>query len=314
MPLDPLVKQFLDQAAALPRPKLWEAPLALSRQAFAHMMAMLGPKDVPVGKIQNFVIPGPSGDIRARLYAPVATGGAALPALVYFHGGGFVMGDLETHDGLCRLIADEGEFVVVAVDYRRAPENKWPAPLDDAFAATRWIFANAPALGIDAGRIAIGGDSAGGHLAACVTQQVKAHGGLSIAFQLLLFPGTEFTTDTGSMNRYAVGYMMDKQTIEWCYAQVLPPDTDRNSAKVSPLRAADFSGLPPAYIMLGGYDPLHDEGLAYARKLKEAGVSVNVADYADMVHCFIYLQSVLPQAHEAVAKAAEAVAKALDGV
>src|SRR6185437_7272954 len=156
MPLDPLVKQFLDQAAQMPRPKLWEAPLVLSRQGFAHMMAMLGPKDVPVGKIQNIVIPGPAGDIRARLYAPVATGGAALPALVYFHGGGFVMGDLDTHDGLCRLIAHEGEFVVVAVDYRRAPENKWPAPLDDAFAATRWIFANAPALGIDAGRIAIG--------------------------------------------------------------------------------------------------------------------------------------------------------------
>lgn len=313
MPLDPLVKQFLDQAASLPRPKMWDVPLGLGRQGFAQMMGMLGPKNVPVGKVQNILIPGPAGDIRARLYAPVATGGAALPALVYFHGGGFVMGDLDTHDGLCRLIAHEGAFVVVAVDYRRAPENKWPAALDDAFAATRWIFANAPALGIDAGRIAIGGDSAGGHLAASVTQLVKAHGGLSIAFQLLLFPGTEFTTDTGSMNRFAVGYFMDRETIEWCYAQVLPPGADRASPKVSPLKARDFSGLPPAFIMLAGYDPLHDEGLAYAQKLEEAGVAVTVADYADMVHCFIYLQSVLPQAHEAVTRAADAVAKALDG-
>jgi acetyl esterase len=312
MSLDPQVKAFLDQISAIPRPKIWEMPLALGRQSFAAMMNMVGPKDVPAGKVQNIVIPGPAGDMRARIYSPVATGGAALPALVYFHGGGFVVGDLDTHDGLCRLIAHEGGFIVVALDYRRAPENKWPAPLDDAFAATRWIFANAPSLGIDAGRIAIGGDSSGGHLAACVTQAVKAHGGISIAFQLLLFPATEFTTDTGSMNRFAVGYFLDKQTIEWCYSQVLPPGTNRASAKVSPLNAKNLSGLPPAFIMLGGYDPLHDEGLAYAEKLKAAGVAVTIADYGDMVHCFIYLQTVLPQAHEAVARAAAAVAKALD--
>ena len=312
MPLDPQVKAFLDQASAMPRPKMWDMPLSMSRQAFSQTMQMMGPHDVPVGKIQNITIPGPAGNIRARVYDPVAAGGESLPAMVFFHGGGFVVGDLDTHDGLCRLIAHEGGFVVVAVDYRLAPENKWPAPLDDAIAATRWIFANASSLGIDAGRIAIGGDSAGGHLAACVTQGVKAHGGLKLAFQLLLFPGTEFTTDTGSMNRYAVGYLMEKQTIEWFYSQVLPEGADRLSPKISPLLARDFSGLPPAYIMLGGYDPLHDEGLAYAEKLKAAGVKVIVADYTDMVHCFIYLQSVLPQAHDAMAKAAEAVAEALD--
>jgi acetyl esterase len=312
MPLDPQVKAFLDQASAMPRPKMWDMPLSMSRHSFAQMMTMMGPHDVPVGKIQNISIPGPGGDIRARVYAPIAGGSESLPAMVFFHGGGFVVGDLDTHDGLCRLIAHEGGFVVVAVDYRLAPENKWPAPLDDAIAATRWIFANAPSLGIDAGRIAIGGDSAGGHLAACVTQAIKASGGLKLAFQLLLFPGTEFTTDTSSMNRYAVGYLMEKQTIEWFYSQVLPDDADRLSPKVSPLLSKDFSGLPPAYIMLGGYDPLHDEGLAYADKLKAAGVKVTVADYSDMVHCFIYLQSVLPQAHDAMAKAAEAVAQALD--
>src|ERR1700733_10279351 len=185
MPLDPLVKAFLDQASALPRPKMGEMPLTLARQSFAHLMAMVGPKDVPVGKVQNIVIPGPRGDIRARVYAPVAAGGAAHPALVYFHGGGFVVGDLDTHDGLCRLFAHEGGFVVVAVDYRRAPENKRPAPMEDAFAATRWIFENASSLGIDAGRIAIGGDSAGGLLAASVTQGIKDLGGFKIVFQLL---------------------------------------------------------------------------------------------------------------------------------
>jgi acetyl esterase len=312
MPLDPQVKAFLDQASAMPRPKMWDMPLSMSRHSFAQMMTMMGPHDVPVGKIQNITIPGPAGDIRARVYAPIAGGGESLPAMVFFHGGGFVVGDLDTHDGLCRLIAHEGGFVVVAVDYRLAPENKWPAPLDDAIAATRWIFTNAPSLGIDAGRIAIGGDSAGGHLAACVTQAIKASGGLKLAFQLLLFPGTEFTTDTGSMNRYAVGYLMEKQTIEWFYSQVLPEDADRLSPKVSPLLSKDFSGLPPAYIMLGGYDPLHDEGLAYAEKLRAAGVKVTIADYAEMVHCFIYLQTILPQAHEAAAQAAHAVKAALD--
>ncbi len=311
MPLDPQVKAFLDQASAFARPKMWEMPLSLSRAGFAQMMGMVGPHDVPVGKVLHITIPGPAGELRARVYSPVAAGGEALPALIYFHGGGFVVGDLDTHDGLCRLICNEGGFIVVAVEYRLAPEHKWPAQLDDGYAATRWVFANAPSLGIDAGRIAIGGDSAGGHLAACVTQTAKAHGGIRIAFQLLLFPGTEFTTDTGSMQRFAVGYMMEKQTIEWFYSQVLPPGTDRSSASVSPLLAKDFSGLPPAYIMLGGYDPLHDEGLAYAERLKAAGVAVTVADYDEMVHCFIYLQTVLPQAHAAMADAAQAVAKAL---
>jgi acetyl esterase len=310
MPLDPLVKAFLDQAAMLPRPKMWEMPLSLGRQTFAQMMSIVGPKDVPVGKVQNIAIPGPQGELRARVYAPVAAGGAAHPALVYFHGGGFVVGDIDTHDGLCRLFTHEGGFVMVAVDYRRAPENKWPAAFDDAYAATRWIFANAPALGIDAGRIAIGGDSAGALLAASVTQAVKAHGGLSIAFQALLFPLTDFGADSGSMNRFAVGYFLEKQTIEWCHAQVLTPGSDR--AAVSPLYAKDFSGLPPAYVMLGGYDPLRDQGLAYAEKLKAAGVAVTIADYPEMVHCFIYLQSILPQAHAAVADAAGAVAKALE--
>ena len=312
MPLDPLVKAFLDQAGRIPRPKMWEMPLAATRQSFAGMMGLVGPKDVPVGRIENFTIPGPAGPIRARAYSPVAAGSEAQAALIFFHGGGFVVGNLETHDGLCRLFAHEGGFRVIAVDYRLGPESKWPAPLEDGFAATRWIFENATSLGIDAGRIAIGGDSAGGHLTAAVTQMAKEKGGLTLAYQLVLFPGTEFTTDTASMNKYAVGYFMEKQAIEWSYAQVLPPGIDRTSPKLSPLRAKDFSGLPPAYVMLGGYDPLHDEGLAYAQKLKAAGVKVTIADYADMMHCFIYLQTLLPQAHDAVAAAAKAVAAALD--
>lgn len=311
MPLDPLVKAFLDQAAAIPRPKAWDMPLGAARKSFAGMMALVGPKDVPVGKIANFKIPAAHGEISARAYGPVAAGGEALPALVYFHGGGFVVGDLDTHDGLCRLFAHEGGFRVISVDYRRAPEHKWPAPLADATVALRWIFENASALGVDAGRIAVGGDSAGALLTASLTHVMKESGGAAIAFQLLLFPATDLAGHFASMEKFGVGYFMDKQTIDWNNEQLLPPGADRASPQISPLRAKDFAGLPPAYVMLGGYDPLHDEGLAYAEKLRGAGVKVTVADYDDMVHCFIYLQTVLPQAHEAVAAAAKAVRDAL---
>ncbi|HUE63917.1 MAG TPA: alpha/beta hydrolase [Rhizomicrobium sp.] len=311
MPLDPFVKAFIDKAAAIPRPKPWEMVPAMARQSFAAMMQLIGPKDVAVGGIENFTIPGPGGPIRARAYAPIATVGSQT-TLIYFHGGGFVVGGLESHDGLCRLFVAEGGFKVIAVDYRLAPEHPYPAAVDDAWAAFQWIEANAANLGVDGGRIAVGGDSAGGMLAAIVTQLARAKTKPRIACQLLLFPNTQIGTETTSLNEFAVGYLLERRTIEYFSSLYLPPETDRNSPTVSPLRARDFSGLPPAYVMLGGFDPLHDEGLAYAEKLKAAGVKVTIADYADLVHCFIYLQTVLPQAHEAVAKAARAVKAALD--
>jgi len=311
MPLDPLVKAFLDRAAQIPRPKAWDVPPAVARQSFNGMMQLTGPKDVPVGKVENFTIPSAGGPIRARCYAPVAASGPS-PCLIYFHGGGFVVGNLESHDGLCRLFCAEGGFKVIAVDYRLAPEHPWPAGIDDAWAATQWIEENASSLGVDAGRIAVGGDSAGGMLAAIVTQLARDKGGLRIAYQMLLFPNTQVGGETSSLSEFAVGYFLERRAIEYFASLYLPQGTDRDAPKVSPLRAKNFAGLPPAYVMLGGYDPLHDEGLAYAEKLRAAGVKVTVADYAEMVHGFIYLQTVLPQAREAVAEAAQAVKKALD--
>jgi acetyl esterase len=275
------------------------------------MMQMAAAKDVAVGRVENFMIPGPGGEIRARCYAPVAASGP-LPTLIYFHGGGFVAGSLESHDGLCRLFAVEGGFKVISVDYRLAPEHPYPAAVDDAWAATQWIEANAAELGVDAGRIAVGGDSAGGMLAAIVTQLAREKGGLKIAYQLLLFPNTQIGGETSSLREFGVGYFLERRAIDYFNSLYLTPQADKNSAKVSPLRARDFAGLPPAYIMLAGYDPLHDEGLAYAEKLRAAGVKVTVEDYAGLVHGFIYLQTVLPQAHDAVAAAAKAVKKALD--
>jgi len=311
MPLDPLVKAFLDRAAQIPRPKVWDVPPALVRQSFSGMMQITGAKDVAVGKVENLEIPGPEGALRARSYAPVAAVGP-LPTLIYFHGGGFVAGSLESHDGLCRLFTAEGGFKVIALDYRLAPEHPWPAAVDDAWAAVQWLEQNAASLGVDAGRIAVGGDSAGGMLAAIVTQLARDKGGVKIAYQLLLFPNTQMGGETSSLNEFAVGYFLERRAIEYFNSLYLPPGTDPSAPKVSPLRAKNFSGLPPAYVMLGGYDPLHDEGQAYADKLRAAGVEVTVADYADMVHGFIYLQTVLPQAHAAVTGAAKAVKKALD--
>jgi acetyl esterase len=274
---------------------------------FAGMMQMIGPQGVPVGKVENLNAKGPDGDIPLRVYTPVAAGADALPVLIYFHGGGFVIGNLDTHDGLCRQFANEGGFRVVAVHYRLAPENKFPAAIEDAFAAVQWVEAHAADLGVDANRIAVGGDSAGGALAAEVTQLAKVKGGPKIAFQLLMFPVTQIGKETSSLRQFAVGYFLDKATLDWFFNHYIPEGTDKTDTRVSPLNAADFKGLPPAYVMLGGYDPLHDEGLAYAKKLQDAGVKVEVADYDGMVHCFIYMQAILPQAVGAVAAAAKAV-------
>ncbi|HVP84699.1 MAG TPA: alpha/beta hydrolase [Rhizomicrobium sp.] len=311
MPLDPLVQAFLDQLNAQPSPPMWQLTPDQAREMFVAMMNLVGPKDVPIGKTENISIPGPAGDIPARIYSPVAAGSDAQPTLVFFHGGGWVIGDLETHDGLCRMFANEGGLKVIAVDYRRAPENPFPAAIEDAFAAVSWIEANAAKLGVDPNSIAVGGDSAGGGLSASLAQMAKTEGAPHIGFQLLMFPVTHVGGDTPSLHDFAKGYFLETETLEWFYKCYAPNADDRNDPRASPLLAEDVSGLPDAYVMLAGYDPLHDEGLRYAEKLRGAGAAVTVADYPDLVHDFIYMQAVLPQAHAAVSAAAKAVAAAL---
>jgi acetyl esterase len=307
MPLDPLVKAFLDQMTAVPGPKMWELPPAEARQTFVALMQLVGPKDVPIGKVVNQMVAGPAGEVPIRIYSPVAAGSDALPVLVYYHGGGWVIGDLDTHDGLCRMFANEAGCRVVSVGYRLAPEHKYPAAVDDSFAALKWVETNASKIGVDANRIAVGGDSAGGALAAVMTQMAKGEGAPSLAMQILLFPVTQIGAETSSLHEFAVGYFLERQGLEWFYASYLSPTSDKSDPKISPLKAKDFSGLPPAYVVLGGFDPLHDEGQQYADKLRAAGVTVTVNDYTDMVHCFFYLQSVLPQAREMIAAASKAL-------
>jgi acetyl esterase len=296
--------------AALPGPKMWDQPPSEGREAFVALLQLAGPKDVPIGKTETLAASGPAGGIPIRVYTPVAAGSEALPVLVYFHGGGFVIGDLDTHDGLCRMFANEAGCRVVAVHYRLAPEHKFSAAVDDAIAAVNWVCANATQLGIDANRVAVGGDSAGGALAAVVAQAARDSGAPKLAYQMLLFPVTQIGGDTASLREFAVGYFLEKKTLDWFFGHYLPTSADTSDPRISPLLAASFKGLPPAFIMLGGFDPLHDEGESYAKKLRAAGVPVTVADYSDMVHCFIYLQTILPQAREAVSGAAKALKSA----
>ena len=311
MPLDPLLKTLLDQMAAQPTPPIHEMEPEMARAAMGAMMDLVGPKDVPIGRIENMRIPGEAGEIALRLYTPVAAGSQSLPALVFFHGGGFVIGDLDTHDGICRILANEACVKVIAVHYRLAPEHKFPAAVNDAIAAVNWVEANAAALGVDANRLAVGGDSAGGNLAAVVAQAAKKNSAPHLAYQLLMFPVTQIGEETASLRNCAEGYFLERAGLEWFYSHYLPADADRSDPRISPLKAEDVGGLPPAYVMLAGFDPLHDEGRAYAEKLTAAGVPVTLANYPDMVHDFIFMHAVLPQAQQALGDAAASLKEAL---
>jgi acetyl esterase len=311
MALDPQVKGLLDALAADPTaPRLIDLPPEGGRAMYRAMAAQLEPQGLPIGKVEDMRIPGPAGEIPVRLYTPVAAGSGALPVLVYFHGGGWVIGDLETHDALCRTLANESGCKVVAVDYRLAPEHRFPAAADDAFAAVQWVEANASKIGVDPNRIAVAGDSAGGNLAAVVSQLARAQKGPRVAFQLLIYPVTDTNVDTGSYTSFATGHFLERDGMIWFFDHYLG-DADRNDPRIAPLKAASYAGLPRAYIVTAGFDPLRDEGRAYADALKSAGVAVEYINYDGMIHGFFNLQGALDVSRSAVKAAAQALKEAL---
>jgi len=306
MPLDPQARALLDLAAAQGVPPTWTLPPAEARTLMRAGAAALGPGE-PLQRVDDRQIPGPGGPIPVRIYDPGGDGDGLRPALVFFHGGGWVVGDLETHDHLCRAIAAAAGAVVVAVDYRLAPEHKFPAAVDDAYVATSWTAENARELGIDAGRIGVGGDSAGGNLAAVVAILARDRGGPPLAFQVLLYPITDCDFDTSSYLENAEGYGLTQAGMIWFWNQYLERPSDASSPLASPMRADDLAGLPPALILTAGYDVLRDEAEIYAERLRLAGVPTALMPHKGMIHGFARRLDVLDAARLALDQIALAI-------
>jgi acetyl esterase/lipase len=239
-----------------------------------------------VGEVVNRNLPGPAGEVPVRIYIPAGAGPERLPALVWFHGGGWVFGSLDTADFTCRGIANRAGCRVISVAYRLAPEAKFPAAVDDCFAVTKWIADHAADLGVDADRIAVGGDSSGGNLAAVVAQLARDQGGPSLACQALVYPITDHSFDTLSYRDYGDGYFLTRDAMVWLWNQYLEEVGDGNSALASPLRATTLTGLPPAIVITAEFDPLRDEVEAYAARLRADGVTVELVRYDGQIHGF----------------------------
>ncbi|OAI39654.1 lipase [bacterium SCGC AG-212-C10] len=279
-----------------------------AREMMAAMRVPLEPE--PVAKVENRTVPGAAGEIPVRIYTPEGTN---LPALVWFHGGGWVIGDLDGADPTCRSLANKVGCVVVSVDYHMAPEFKFPVPAEDCYTVTKWVADNAASLGVDASRIAVGGDSAGGNLAAVVSIMAKERGGPGIAFQLLVYPVTDYNFETSSYVSNANGYMLTIGSMRWFWGHYLNDASEGGHRHASPLQAPDLTGLPPALVITAEYDPLMSEGEAYAAKLKEAGVKVTQTRYDGMIHGFFGMAAAMDSAKEAVAQAASELKAAFAG-
>ena len=305
--LDPRISAILEEAEASDDPPLETLTPVEARQAAIDGLAKLRGEPEPLPNVENRVIAGPDGTIPIRIYTPDAA--APRPGLVYFHGGGWVVCDLDTHDVICRAIARRAGAVVVSVDYRLAPEHKFPAAVIDCYAATCWVAENAAALGIDPGRLAVGGDSAGGNLAAVVSLQSRDESGPRIALQVMVYPVTNLASfDTGSYREFADGYFLTASEMEWFRNHYLARPEDARCSHASPLLAHDLRGLPPALIITAECDPLRDEGEAYGRRLEEAGVTVRCTRYAGMIHPFFSFLGGVRQSHEAIAEVAAVIA------
>ncbi|HEX6456081.1 MAG TPA: alpha/beta hydrolase [Solirubrobacterales bacterium] len=261
---------------------------------------------IPMQRVEELELPGPAGPIAARLFTPPGVEPPA-PLLVYFHGGGWVIGGLDTHDDPCRFLAAHSGARVLSVDYRLAPEHPFPAAAEDAFAAYAWAAVNAERLGADPARIGVGGDSAGGNLAGAVCMMARDSGAPSPAMQLLIYPVTETAGTAASRRTFAEGFLLTRGDMDWFEQRYLPPQVDRNDPRVALLEAADFSGLPPAYVATAGFDPLRDEGEELARRLREAGVPVALRRHPGLVHTFANLTAICPSARAAMLEVAGAL-------
>ena len=298
MPLDPRVKRFLDALAAGKPPNALETTVEERRLGLTELMKLAGPQ-AAVGRVEDRTLPGPAGALGIRIYTPSGAGPELLPGLIYFHGGGLVAGTVETHDPIGRALANSGACRVVAVDYRLAPEHPFPAALDDALAAVRYIGAHAAEFGIDGRRLGICGDSAGGTLAAATAQTLARIGSPRLALQLLICPILDYSRSTDSKRDLASGYLVDQATLDHDLLHYAPPGTDPADPRISPLRAEDVAGLPRTFIHTAEFDPLRDEGRDYFDRLARAHTEVSYTCHPGMIHLFYGLGAVIPYARTA---------------
>ncbi len=311
MSLHPQVAALLERAAQSPLPAYHTVTPFVARRIYRETRAVLAPQPPQVSQARLLVAPGP---VALRAYRPAgADKQAVLPALVYFHGGGWTIGDLDTHDVLCRQLANGAGCAVFSVDYRLAPEYPFPAAVEDCVGAVRFVHQEAAALRVDRSRIALGGDSAGGNLAAVAALHAR-DAGPPIAFQLLIYPAADQRCGFDSHERNGAGYLLTREAIEFFRRCYLPDRAAWTDWRASPLLAPSHAGLPPALVLTAGYDPLVDEGRAYAEKLRQAGVAVRYREFSDMVHGFILFGGVLDTANAAVAECCGALRAAFEKV
>lgn len=308
MPVHPQVKVLLESLSEVGGPSLSEMSPDEARVMFKKLTTADQPEEVT--RVDDRLVPGPGDDIPVRVYTPAEAVAVEAPLLLWLHGGGWVIGDLDTADATARALANGSGAVVVSVDYRLAPEHRAPAALDDALTVLAWAVENGELLGIDAGRVAVGGDSAGGNLAAALCQRVRDEFGPQIDFQLLVYPVVDCTMSHPSMDENGEGYLLTKALMAWFVDHYLG-DVDPKDPSVSPLWAPTLAGLPPAMVITAELDPLRDEGEAYAAALREAGVEVDAVRYAGQVHFFVGLAGVLDDGRDALDRAGAALRAAL---
>jgi acetyl esterase/lipase len=303
MPLSQESQALLHQLESSGVPPLHMLSVEAARQLMIDLFATKGDREA-IGKVEDRHAPGAAGPIPVRLYTP--SGSGPFPILVYFHGGGWVIGDRETHDATCRALTNAAGCIVASVDYRLAPEHKFPAAVEDAYAATRWVADHAREIGGDPTRIAVGGDSAGGNLAAVVALAARDRGGPRLVFQLLVYPVTDHAYDTPSYKDNADGYFLTRDAMVWFWNHYLGREAEGRNPLASPLRA-DLRNLPPAFVMTAEYDPLRDEGETYATRLREAGVPVALTRYEGTIHGFFIMGNALSVARQGIQDAAAAL-------
>jgi acetyl esterase len=310
MSLDPDNQQVLEMMKAAGRPPVSALQPDEARKMYRASRGALQPDLPDMAELRDLAAPGPAGTIPLRLYRGMGTKPGPLPVLVFYHGGGYVIGDLDTHDYVCRKIANVAQCCVIAVDYRLAPEHRFPAAVEDSAAALRWIVREANSLSIDPSRVAVGGDSAGGNLSANMAHLARDGDVPSLCFQMLLYPGTDMSMSQPSYGRDFTQFPLSVEAVKYFIGHYLRDKNDYVDPRAAPLLAVNFKELAPAFILTAGYDPLVDEGMAYARKLEHSGARVTLVHMSDQMHGFLTMGRVIRASDTALEMAGTALARA----